>query len=93
MMMLVIVAALIGALLSQRFNVFVLAPAIVIASTSILTFGIAQNANFWSILLAGAITIAALQFGYLGGMIIRYVISGGRQGSPDTIAAAQRSIP
>ncbi len=93
MTMFAITAVLIGAALGQRFKVLILVPAIVITSAAILGFGMAQNSNLWSILLVMALTITALQMGYLGGAVIRFVVAGARVGrdSPGTIAVAQRS--
>jgi hypothetical protein len=93
MTMLATTAILIGALLGQRFRVLILVPAIVIASAAILAFGMAHNNNLWSILLVTALTITALQLGYLGGTVIRFAITGAHIGgdSPGTITVAQRS--
>jgi hypothetical protein len=92
MTMLATTAILIGAGLGQRFKVLILVPAIVIASAAILALGMAHNNNLWSILLVTALTITALQMGYLGGAVIRFVIAGARVGrdSSETIVA-QRS--
>ena len=51
MTMLAMTAMLIGAVLGQRFRVFILVPAIVIGSAAILGFGMAHDDNLWSILL------------------------------------------
>ena len=92
MMTFAIAAMLIGALLGQRFMVFILVPAIVIGSAAILAFCVAHNNNLWITLLLLALTITALQMGYLGGAVIRFV-AGARVGrdSPRTIAVAQKS--
>jgi hypothetical protein len=93
MTMFTITAVLIGAALGQRFKVFILVPAIVIGSAAGLGFGMAQNSNLWSVLLIIALTITALQMGYLGGAVIRFVVAGSRVGrdSSGTIGVAQRS--
>jgi len=92
MMMLAITTMLIGALLGQRFKVLILLPAIVIGSAAIFAFGMAHSNGLWSILLATAFTITALQLGYLGGSVIRFVIAEARihKDSARTIAVAQR---
>ena len=74
--MFAIATALFGALLAQRFKVVILVPAIVINSAAILVFGIARNSNLWAVLFCAAVTITALQFGYLGGAVIRFVTAG-----------------
>jgi hypothetical protein len=93
MTMFAMTAVLIGALLGQRFKVLILVPAIVVGLATVLGFGMAQNGNLWSTLTVMALTITALQLGYLGGAVIRFVVAGARVGrdSPGTIAVAQRS--
>jgi hypothetical protein len=93
MTMLATMALLIGAMLGQRFKVFILVPAIVIGSVAILAFGMTYNNTLWSTLHVMALTITALQMGYLGGAVLRSVVAGAHVGkdSPGTIAVAQRS--
>ena len=93
MTMLAMTAVLIGAVLGQRFKVLILVPAIIIGLAVILAIGMAHHDNLWSTLLAMALITTALQIGYLGGIVIRFVIAAARVGrnSPRTIAVAQRS--
>ena len=86
-------AVLVGAVLGQRFKVLILGPTIIIGLAASLAFGIAHHDNLWSTLLVMAVTTTALQIGYLGGIITRYVIAAARVGrnSPRTVAVAQRS--
>ena len=93
MTMFTMTAVLIGAVLGQRFKVLILAPAIVISLAVILAFAIAHHNNLWSTLLVMALITTALQIGYLGGIVTRFVIAAARVGrnSPRTIAVAQRS--
>ena len=93
MTMFTMTAVLIGALLGQRFKVLILFPAIVIGLATILGFGMAQNSNLSSTLLLMALTITALQMGYLGGAVIRFVAAGTRVRRDSLIAVAQRSAP
>ena len=93
MTMFTMTAVLIGALLGQRFKVLILFPAIVIGLATILGFGMAQNSNLSSTLLLMALTITALQMGYLGGAVIRFVAAGARVRRDSLIAVAQRSAP
>jgi hypothetical protein len=93
MTMLATMAMLIGAVLGQHCKVLILVPAIVIGSTIILAFSMAHNNNLWPTLLVMALTISALQIGYLIGSVIRFVIAGARvrREAPGTIAVAPRS--
>ena len=93
MTMLAMTAMLIGAMLGLRFKVLILVPAIVIGSAATLGIGMAHSNSLWSILLAMALAITALQMGYLGGAAIRFVSAGERvrKDAPGIIPAAQRS--
>jgi hypothetical protein len=93
MTVLAMTAMLIGALLGQRFKVLILIPAMAIASAAVFALGVAHNNNLWSVLLVAALTVTALQLGYLGGTAIRFAIAGARidRHSPGTIAVVQRS--
>jgi hypothetical protein len=67
MMIFTITATFIGALLGQRFKVFILVPAAAIGSAANFGIGMAHGNSLWSILLATVLAISALQMGYLGG--------------------------
>jgi hypothetical protein len=67
MMTLAMMALLIGALLGLRFKVFILVPAVAISSVTILGVGVARSDSIWLTLLAAALTVTALQVGYLSG--------------------------
>jgi hypothetical protein len=92
MTLLAMTAMLIGALLGLRFKVLILVPAIVIGSAATLGIGMAHSNSLWFTLLAMVLAITALQMGYLGGAIIRFVIAGARvrKDAPGIIAVAQR---
>ncbi len=85
-------ALLIGALLGLRFQVSILVPAIVMGSSVILSLGMAHSHSFWPTLLATVLAITALQIGYVGGAVIRFVIVEARvrKDTAATIAVAQR---
>jgi len=93
MMMLSMMAIIIGALLGLRFKVLILVPAIVIGAVTTLGIGMAHGASVWVTLLAAILTITALQMGYLGGAVTRFVIAGVRvrKDSSGVIAVTQRS--
>ena len=93
MMTIAMIALLIGALLGLRFRVFILVPAIVIGSATILSVGIARSDSIWPTLLATALAITALQVGYLSGAVVHFSIAKARsrEDSARTIAAAQRA--
>ena len=91
MTMLAMTAMLIGALLGLRFKVLILVPAIIIGSAT-LGIGMAHSNSLWFTLLAMVLAITALQMGYLGGAVIRFVSAGARvrKDAPGIIPAAQR---
>jgi len=75
MTLLVMTAMLTGALLGYRLKVLILFPAIVTGLTATFGIGMARDDNLWSILLATAFVITALQIGYLGGSAIRFMFA------------------
>ena len=93
MTMFAMTAVLIGAVLGQRFKVLILGPTIIFGLAASVAFGIAHHDSLWSTLLVMALITTALQIGYLGGIVTRFVIAAARVGrnSPRTIAVPQRS--
>jgi CBS-domain-containing membrane protein len=65
--LLVLAAALVGAVLGLRFTVFVLLPAVASALAIALAIGVMQHVGAWSIAATAAMVTVALQLGYLGG--------------------------
>ena len=92
-MMLVMTALLTGALLGLRFKAFILVPAVVIGSATVLIVGIARSDSIWPTLLAAALAVTALQMGYLCGAVVHFSIAKtrARKGSAATIAVVQRA--
>ena len=66
---------LIGAVLGMRFKVFILIPAIGLASTAILVGGIARNHNVSAVLIASVLASISLQIGYVCVIITRFGIA------------------
>ncbi len=85
-------ALLTGTLLGLRFRAFILVPAVVIGSATVLSVGIAGSDSIWPTLLAAGLVITALQMGYLSGAVVHYSIAKARarKNSAATTAAAQR---
>jgi hypothetical protein len=69
-MLMPISAFLIGLAVGLRHNVFILIPAGVVAAAVALCIGIAANDSFFAIVLVVISTTAALQIGYLAGIVI-----------------------
>jgi hypothetical protein len=67
-----------GMALGQRFTVFVLAPAILLAVAIAIGVGIARSQTAGTITLVTAAAVACLQIGYLVGLGIRQWIEAGR---------------
>jgi hypothetical protein len=80
MLMLIIFAALVGAVLGLRFKVLVLLPAIGLLLVGVPIVGAAYSASLSTIALALALSIAWLQLGYLGGIGTHYVMVLSRAG-------------
>lgn len=74
-MILMIVACLMGLVLSQRFAVFVLVPAATFVSLIAAVSGTAQHGTFWSVTLGIILALTSLQMGYLAGTSIRHFIT------------------
>jgi hypothetical protein len=65
----------VGAVLGQRFKVFVLLPATTWAFIGTIVSGIARAQDVWSIAIAAVGATIALQIGYLIETGIRYLIA------------------
>jgi len=77
MVMLTIASLIIGALLGQRFKVFVLVPTIALATVAIAGASLAHGNSAWSTALAAVLVVTGLQMGYLGGMTARLITAHG----------------
>jgi hypothetical protein len=78
MMALFFISFLAGAVLGQRFKVFILLPAISLAVICTITAGIAGAQDVWSIAMAAVCVTTALQIGYLIWTSIRCLIAADR---------------
>jgi hypothetical protein len=68
------ISMLAGIALGLRYKVFVLVPAVGLTIMFAAMSGIAHGDRLWSILLAMTILGAAVQFGYLAGIVIRAAV-------------------
>jgi len=68
--MLMLICLLVGAVLGQRFKVFVLIPAMMMALTAAAVF--AWFGTIWQSLFGATVAVFGLQVGYLAGIAIRY---------------------
>jgi len=71
---LAIISFLAGIALGLRFKVLILVLAVTLAMMFAMIIGVARADHFWSIVLAMAILGAAVQFGYVAGILIRSAI-------------------
>jgi hypothetical protein len=71
---LAIICVLAGIALGLRFKVLILVPAVTLAMMFAMIIGVAHADHFWSIVLAMVILGAAVQFGYVAGILIRAAI-------------------
>jgi hypothetical protein len=72
---------LVGATLSLRFKFLILLPAIGLAVVGTAAVGIANGDSVGAVVLTIALTAAALQIGYVFGLVTRAVIAS--LGAPD----------
>ena len=66
--------ALAGIFLGFRFNVFILAPAILLAIITIALSHIVSRHGIGLIVITASATVVLLQIGYLGGRVLNVVI-------------------
>jgi hypothetical protein len=68
----------IGSALGLRFRVFVLFPVILLGLIASTAYGLAQGTTIWSITITNLVGATCLQFGYLGGALLKGLIFAGR---------------
>ena len=73
MIMVLLVCLLAGAVLGQRFKVFILFPAMVPALFFALVVAAMHGATVWGLVATALIAAASLQIGYLGGIGVRHL--------------------
>ncbi len=83
----------IGVAFGLRFRIFVLVPIILLDLVAISAIGIAQGSSIWSITLANIIGATCLQLGYLGGALLKVLISTGRLGETRNSQTARPLAP
>jgi hypothetical protein len=69
------IAALVGAALSLRFQIYILLPATLIVVVVAIGVGVSTGAGMWWIVLDTFIAVASLQFGYLVGAAVNALAS------------------
>ncbi len=67
MTILFVIAIFMGTILGGHFKVLILVPTLVAVAVGIAVIGVADGFSLRDTALAGFFTIAALQFGFLGG--------------------------
>lgn len=95
MLMTLLICLLVGAVLGQKFRVFVLIPAIALAGLA--TAGFAHAGTFWQILGMVLVATTSLQIGYFAGVGVRYLMAATRPsqlyaGSPAASTSQRRPI-
>jgi hypothetical protein len=73
-----LISLLLGMVLGQRFKVLALVPVIAVWLPVATGTGIARYGEFGPTLLLAALAVAALQIGYLAGVVIRYSLVAAR---------------
>lgn len=69
----------IGSALGLRFKVLVLVPTIFLGVAVCTAYGGTQGATIGWIALANVVTAMCLQFGYLGGALLKFMVFAGRR--------------
>jgi uncharacterized membrane protein len=75
MVMIALCSSLIGAVLGTRFRVHVLFPAVLLGLVIVAIVAVIKETSFTSALAAVAIYAVSLQFGYLGGLFVRFCMT------------------
>ena len=66
---------LVGALLAQRFRVFVLVPVLTLAALVAAVIGYHEGAGTWQLLGSSVLAIVCVQVGYLAGAVLHYLLA------------------
>jgi hypothetical protein len=77
-MFLLVIGILVGAVLSLRFNFFMLIPVTCSALVIAAVDGTASGGGFWYIVSKMALVVIALQLGYLAGSVFALIFSSSR---------------
>ena len=91
MSILILLMVLFGAVLGMRFKVFILIPMIAITSLMVITGGLATGGSVSGTLIAVGLAASFLQFGYLGGALVRYGMVPARTGAGHKISPPVQS--
>jgi len=73
-------AALFGAALGMRFNLFIIFPAMAIC---VIVIALAEGNSLWTTAVAMMLGLTGLQMGYFAGTFIRFVASSRMQRGPE----------
>jgi hypothetical protein len=90
--MLTILGFLGAVVLSFRFNMFVLLPAIVLGWALVLVAGLLHASSATSIALQMVMVAVVLQLGYVAGIVAKWALLASRRGSWSERHAAVREI-
>jgi ABC-type amino acid transport system permease subunit len=71
---LAVISAVAGAVLGLRYKVLLLVPAVMLAMMFAVLVGVARGDGVWSIVLMTMGLAAAVQVGYLAGVVLRAII-------------------
>ena len=74
MLMLTITGTVVGSLLAQRYKMFILIPVVGFTMLIVAVKGIALGDSIWVTAGAMAVVATAIQFGYVGGVLLHLVV-------------------
>jgi hypothetical protein len=66
-----IIAFIAGAILAQRFRIFILIPLLLLAAGAAIVAVLASAAGGWDFFFAAVAAVVGLQIGYLAGVVLR----------------------
>ena len=91
-MALLLISLLLGMVLGQRFKVLALLPAMAFLLLVAIGAGMAGAQGPWPTALMTVGALASLQFGYLAGVSVRYLLAGTRSGKRLTVNVGSRPV-
>lgn len=93
MILLSTVSLVVGALLGQRFRVWVLMPATAIVLATAIGAGVNQAYTAWTIVLMAAAAAASMQIGYLVGLAIHHLLAASLSSRSSSVTASAAPTP
>ena len=88
MVLLAAIGLLVGAVLGLRYRVWALLPAICIVAGAVVLTGASHSSSLMSEAFSVVVAATSLQFGYVGGVSVRWLLAAGRAPETDSLASS-----